>query len=60
MDSIHIYGYGHERKVDFDKYQGSKLLSKLSLNKDAERTYAHKVVSAFENFKALNNNLNTL
>jgi len=43
--------YDFDKKVDFTKYQTSKLFSKLNLEKSEEKAYFTKVVSAFENFK---------
>jgi hypothetical protein len=41
-----------ELKVNLDKYNNTKLYSKLDINKEADKAYYTKVVSAFENFKA--------
>jgi len=39
-----------ERKIDIEKYKGSKLYSKIDLSKSEERAYLTKVISSFENF----------
>ena len=39
-----------EKEVDINKYNDSKLYSKLNLNKHEDLTYFTKVVTAFENF----------
>jgi len=41
-----------DKTVNLDKYKDSKLYSKIDLNKDADKAYYTKVISAFENFKA--------
>ena len=38
--------------VNIDKYKGSKLYSKIDINKEADKAYFTKVISAFENFIA--------
>ena len=40
------------KKVDVNKYNTSKIFSKLDMAKSADLAYYSKVVSAFENFKA--------
>jgi hypothetical protein len=42
--------YDPEKSVDVNKYQNSKLYSKINLNNNEEKAYFTRVVSAFENF----------
>ena len=39
-----------DRKVDFDKYNNTKLYSKIDFSKMEQKEYFNKVVSSFENF----------
>ena len=48
------------KKVDVNKYNTSKLFSKLDMTNPAELSYYSKVVSAFENFKAYLNDPDTI
>jgi len=42
--------YDPDKKVDIQKHQNSKLYSKIDLNKEEDKSYFTKVISAFENF----------
>ena len=48
------------KKVDVNKYNNSKLFSKIDMKNTDEITYYYKVVSAFENFKAYLNDPDTI
>ena len=39
-----------KRKIKIENYNNSKIFSKINLNKPEDKSYYHKVVSAFENF----------
>ena len=39
-----------DRKVDINKYNHSKLFSKLNMDKDEDKAYITKVITSFENF----------